>query len=98
MKVVPIPGKKLTRCTDCGFTQLTSRCTTQMYANSVFDTNDNKQLDLVLFEDKIKQLYRLFSTQEEGINDFEEFDDDDIMTMLLTVQSTIVYNSKFCFH
>ena len=89
-KVISLPGKQITKCSDCGLVELASKPTNRMFANSLFD-NSGKEISLALFDDKLQQLHELFCLQtfEKG---FEECDKDDIMFMLLTVSATVVFN------
>jgi hypothetical protein len=46
-------------------------------------------ISLLLFEDKLKQLYRIYTSQvAEG-----SMDDDSIIEFLLTVEATVCYNT-----
>ncbi len=53
-----------------------------------------KKITLVLFDDKLQQLYKLFCSQQACEKEFEQCDVDDIMFMLLTVCATVVFNKN----
>ena len=53
-------------------------------------------ISLLLFEDKLKQLYHIYTSQVAGgsTESFESLDDDSIIEFLLTVEATVCYNTK----
>jgi hypothetical protein len=53
-------------------------------------------ISLLLFEDKLKQLYHIYTSQVVGgsTESFESLDDDSIIEFLLTVEATVSYNTK----
>ncbi|CAB3995563.1 Hypothetical predicted protein [Paramuricea clavata] len=53
-------------------------------------------ISLLLFEDKLKQLYHIYTSQVAGgsTESFESLDDDSIIEFLLTVEATVCHNTK----
>ena len=57
---------------------------------------DGNNISLLLFEDKLKQVYDIYKNQfpEGATGSFESWDDDSLMEMLLTVEATVCFNKK----
>jgi len=49
-------------------------------------------LSLVIFDEKIEQLYNLYRLQANCDKAFKDLDEDDITGLLLMVEATISYN------
>ena len=93
-KVVPLPEKKIVKCSEYGLTQLKTKCRSRFYATVEFGCTSDDTISLILFEEKLQKLYEIFKTQADWPKAFEVLDDDDIMEMMLTVNSTILFNEK----
>lgn len=79
------------KCSQCGLTQLKKKCSVRLLVKAKFMTEDNEDVLLVLFDEKLKDLYDL----NDPTKSFEEITDTDIEDLLLEGQSgTLVYNSK----
>ena len=78
---------------ECGLGQLKVRCEQRMLADVLFK-NEGKLENLMLFDDKLKQLYEIYQEQTNTPNNLETLDDDDIMEFLLTVEAKVFYNGK----
>ena len=64
-----------------------------MLANTLFNNGD-EEISLVLFDDKLQQLHKLFCSQQACKTEFQQCDEDEIMLMLLTVSATVVFNKN----
>ncbi|CAB4011485.1 Hypothetical predicted protein [Paramuricea clavata] len=89
-KIVALPNKNIVKCTECGLTQLKSKCQERLFANVLFSNN----LTLLVFGDKLRQLHELFQEQTTFAKTFEMLNDDEVMEMILTVEVSIMYNAK----
>lgn len=92
-KIIPIPGKQITKCSECGLVELLSKSTNRMLANTLFNNGD-EEISLVLFDDKLQQLHKLFCSQQACKKEFQQCDENEIMLMLLTVSATVVFNKN----
>jgi hypothetical protein len=90
MKIVALPNKNIVKCTECGLTQLKSKCQERLFASVLFSNN----LTLLVFDDKLRQLHELFQEQTTFAKTFEMLNDDEVMEMILTVEASIMYNAK----
>ncbi|KAK3735183.1 hypothetical protein QZH41_000469 [Actinostola sp. cb2023] len=86
--------RKVVQCTKCGCGQLRSSCKENTVVKALF-LNNNEQVSLTIFNDKLCQLHNMFKEQSPSDKPFDQLDDDDIMELLLTVQAVVNYNSKF---
>lgn len=93
-KVVAVADKNIIKCSECGLTQLKSKCPTRYFATVEFSNERGETVTLKLFEDKLEKLYELQKTQQDVTKAFHDFSDDEIMEMLLTVNATIVHNDN----
>ena len=91
-KVVPILGKKIIKCSECGVGQLKEKCSTRVYASILF-SKPGEEINLTLFEDKLMDLYRFFKP-DGASTDLSLLSDDDVMEFLLSVEAKIFYNNK----
>ena len=92
-KIVPMTGKNIVKCSECGLVQLKTKCKERLFATVLFMKATTK-ITLVLFDDKLKKLCSIHEEQSGTSVDFAALTDDDIMEMILTVQAKIFYNAK----
>ena len=92
-KLLPDNSKKIVKCTECGLVQLKSKCPQRLLANTLFQ-NNGEATSLLLFDDKLKQLYEVYQGQTDDEKSFERLDDDSLMEFLLTVEATAHFNKK----
>ncbi|CAB4029888.1 Hypothetical predicted protein [Paramuricea clavata] len=94
-KLIRNDEKQLVKCAECGLAQLFHKCQQRLIANVMFLKAGNT-ISLLLFEDKLKQLYHIYTSQVAGgsTESFESLDDDSIIEFLLTVEATVCYNTK----
>ena len=64
-----------------------------MLANALFQNNGEPK-SVLLFDDKLKQLYDLYKGQTDDEKYFDSFDDDFLMEFLLTIKATAHLNQK----
>ena len=71
------------------------KCQQRLIANIMF-LKDGNNISLLLFEDKLKQVYDIYKNQfpERATGSFESLDDNSLMEMLLTVEATVCFNKK----
>ena len=57
---------------------------------------DGNNIHLLLFEDKLRQVYDIYKSEfpEGATGSFKSLDDDSLMEMLLTVEATVCFNKK----
>lgn len=92
-KVVPNNENKITRCTECGFIQLTTTCESKLYANASFDIGNGEDISLALFEDKLQLLHNIYIDQEiDHPREFSKCDEVAIMSMMLSVRAKLIYS------
>lgn len=77
-------AKPLVKCQACGLTQLFNKCQQRLIANVMF-LRAGDTLSLLLFEDKLKQLYTMYNSQvgEETTKNLETLDDESIIGILV---------------
>ena len=93
-KLAPISDKKIVKCSECGLAQLKSKCKQRLLANVIFPSEGSTKT-LTLFDDKLRELYKLFLEQNAGAQaEFCSLDDDCMMEMILTVEAIIFVNTK----
>ena len=92
-KLLPDNSKKIVKCTECGLVQLKPKCSQRLLANTLFQ-NNGEATSLLLFDDKLKQLYEVYQGQTDDEKSFESLDDDSLMEFLLTVEATAHFNQK----
>ena len=92
-KLVPNASKKTVKCTKCGLGQLQASCQQRLLANVLFQKGASSN-SLLLFDDKLKQLFKIYQEQTNNTQTFETLDDDDMMEFLLTVAAKVFYNGK----
>ena len=91
-KVMP-SDKKIIKCSECGLTQLKSKCRTKIMASIL--TITGKDTSLNIFDNTIKQLYNMKTEQDADFQkEFADLDDDDITELILTVEAIVVFNDK----
>lgn len=83
--------KKVLKCAECGLSQLKQKCCTRIYAKAIFKT-DKEPISLVLFDDKLKALYQLNSTENPKI--FEQLTDEEIEELILEAEALVMNNSE----
>ena len=91
--LVPNASKKTVKCTECGLGQLQASCQQRLLANVLFQKGASSN-SLLLFDDKLKQLFKIYQEQTNNTQTFETLDDDDMMEFLLTVAEKVFYNGK----
>lgn len=57
-KIIPTSGKNLLKCSECGMAQLKTKSIEKIFANDLF-SNAGEQINLMLFDDKLMQLYSI---------------------------------------
>ncbi|CAB4002234.1 Hypothetical predicted protein [Paramuricea clavata] len=94
-KLIRNGEKQLVKCTECGLAQLFHKCQQRLIANVMFLKAENT-ISLLQFEDKLKQLYHIYTSQVPGgsTESFELLDDISIREFMLTVEVTVCYNTK----
>ena len=70
-----------------------ARSATGLLANALFQNNGEPK-SVLLFDDKLKQLYDLYKGQTDDEKYFDSFDDDFLMEFLLTVEATAHFSPK----
>ncbi|CAB3982199.1 Hypothetical predicted protein [Paramuricea clavata] len=93
-ETVMMKGKQITKCSECGLVELLSKSTNRMLANALFNNGDEEISLIVLFDDKLQQLHKLFCSQQACKKEFQQCDENEIMLMLLTVSATVVFNKN----
>ncbi|CAH3151381.1 unnamed protein product, partial [Porites evermanni] len=92
-KVMDSP-KKIIKCSECGLTQLKSKCSSKIIA-SILTKTDKDTMSLNIFDNIIEELYTLYKEQDGDIDKlFTELTDDDVTEILLTVNATVIFNDK----
>lgn len=92
-KVMDSP-KKIIKCSECGLTQLKSKCSSKIIASILIKT-DKDTMSLNIFDNIIEELYTLYKEQDGDIDKlFTELTDDDVTEILLTVNATVIFNDK----
>ena len=89
-----IPQGNIVKCSECGLAQLQQKCSSRYFATVQFGLDEKKDITLKLFEDKLIKLYELYKVQIDVSMPFDQFTDDQITEMLLTVNAKIIYNEK----
>ena len=91
-KLAPISYKKIVKCSECA--QLKSKCKQRVLANVIFPSEGSTKT-LTLFDDKLREFYKLFLEQNAGAQvEFCSLDDDSMMEMILTVETITYFNVK----
>ena len=86
--------KKIIKCSECGLTQLKSKCSSKINASILIKT-DKDTTSLNIFDNIIEELYTLYKRQHGNIDKlFTELTDDDVTEILLTVNTTVFFNDK----
>ena len=95
MKLAPIAGKNIVKCSECGLAQMKNKCKQRFLASVLFKDKDEKSsITLLLFDDKL-QLFEIFKEDSTTPDlDFNSIDDDMLIEVLLTVDANVFYNSK----
>lgn len=93
-KIVADGESELVKCSECGRGQLKVNCPTRLFATVEFLQEEEEEIVLNIFEDKLQSLYELYKTQFGEEKSFDQLSDDDIMVMCLKVKSTVYFNSK----
>lgn len=92
-KVMDSP-KQIIKCSECGLTQLKSKCSSKIIASILIKT-DKDTMSLNIFDNIIEELYTLYKEQDGDIDkQFTELTDDDVTEILLTVNATVIFNNK----
>ena len=77
------------KCTECGLVQLFNRLSTAFNCKR----NAGSSIYSLLFEDK--EVHDIYKTKlKSPTRSFKSLDDDSIMGMLLTVETTVCFNKK----
>lgn len=93
-KLAPVSDKKIVKCSECGLAQLKHKCKQRLLTNVIFPSEGSTK-SLMLFDDKLRELYKLYLEQNASAQaEFLSFDDDTIMEMILTVEAIIYFNTK----
>ena len=92
-KLALIPDKNIVKCSECGLAQLKNKSKQRLLASVIFPSEGSTK-SLMLFDDKICELYKLYVEQNGLQAEFSSFDDNNIMEMILTVEAIIYFNTK----
>ena len=85
--------KKIIKCSECGLTQLKSKCSSKIIASILIKT-DKDTMSLNIFDNIIEELYTLYKEQDGDINKLFTELTDDVTEILLTVNATVIFNDK----
>jgi len=86
--------KKIIKCSECGLTQLKTKCRNKVMA-SILTITAKDTMSLNIFDDIIKQLYAIKREQDADFKkEFPDLNDDDITELILTVQAAVVLKDK----
>ena len=86
--------KKIIKCSECGLTQLKTKCRNKVMA-SILTITAKDTMSLNIFDDIIKQLYAIKREQDPDFEkEFPDLNDDDITELILTVEATVVFKDK----
>ena len=86
--------KKIIKCSECGLTQLKTKCRNKVMA-SILTITAKDTMSLNIFDDIIKQLYAIKREQNADFKkEFPDLNDDDITELILTVEATVVFKDK----
>ena len=86
--------KKIIKCSECGLTQLKTKCRNKVMA-SILTITAKDTMSLNMFDDIIKQLYAIKREQDPDFKkEFQDLNDDDITELILTVEATVVFKDK----
>ena len=89
-----LSDKKIIKCSECGLTQLKSKCHNKIMA-SILKITGKDTVSLNIFDDTIKQLYNIKTEQDaEFQKEFADLDDENITELILPVEATVVFNNK----
>ena len=67
VKVATAPGKMVVKCSECGLGQLKDKCRQRFTAKVIFKDENDKDVSLLLFDDKLKQLVTIYE-QENSLD------------------------------
>ena len=89
-KIVPMAGKNIVKCSECGMAQLKAKSLQRMYASVLFTVED-EQINLLLFDDKLTKLCSIHKQLNGGNaeDEISKLSDDDIMEVIPTVRAKI---------
>ncbi|XP_028417728.1 uncharacterized protein LOC114542249 isoform X2 [Dendronephthya gigantea] len=93
VKVAALANKPIIKCSECGLTQLKKKCKERFLANVLFQ-DGTSTTTLLLFDDKLQQLFNIYKEQNTCDSEFEGIDDDFLMEILLTVEAKVLFNNK----
>ena len=86
--------KKIIKCSECGLTQLKTKCRNKVMA-SILTITAKDTMSLNIFDDIIKQLYAIKREKDPDFEkEFPDLNDDDITELILTVEATVVFKDK----
>lgn len=80
------------KCSECGLTQLKSKCKERFFASVIF-SKGGSTISLLLFDDKLRKLHQLYNQQNNLEQEFTSLNDDGLVELVLTVQATVFYNA-----
>lgn len=89
-KIVAVPDKNIVKCSECGLTQLKTKCKQRVLATVLFANG----VSTVMFDDKLRQLHNIFR-ETNSSKEFSQLDDDELCEVILTVEALVYYNNKF---
>ena len=86
--------KKIIKCSECGLTQLKSKCSSKIIA-SILTKTDKDTMSLNIFVQRVELFDNVVKEQDGDIDKlFTELTDDDVTEILLTVNATVIFNDK----
>ena len=98
VKLVTLADKKIVICSECGLAQLKEKCTQRFTAQTLFKNDKDEATSLLLFDDKLKQLVKIYEQQNNmqaiDLHALDTLDDDTWMEILLTVNAKVFFNQK----
>lgn len=95
VKLAPIAGKNIVKCSECGLTQMKTKCKQQLLVSVLFEEKEDKSTTtLLLFDDKLKQLVTIYNEDNGCAINIDSIDEDMLTEIILTVNATVHYNTK----
>ena len=80
-------SRKVVKCSGCGLSQLKSNCKPGIQVTAFFSTNDGSNVSVILKENIIEKLFKIYKTQTGDLQraEFQDLSDDDIIEIILSV-------------
>ena len=90
-------SRKVVKCSGCGLSQLKSDCKPEIQVTAFFSTNDGSNVSVILKENIIQKLFKIYKTQTGDLQraEFQDLSDDDIIEIILSVSEVdLIYNNN----